>query len=66
MEKNAKECVGNFLELFAPKTNGEEWLYEKALQLFDPKETERRLREEAGQGCTLEEVKKRLGILEVQ
>jgi hypothetical protein len=57
---------GNFLGLFTPKAKAEEWIYAKVRQLFDPKETERRLREEGGQGCTLEEIKKRLGILEVQ
>jgi hypothetical protein len=51
---------GDFLGIFTPKEKAGQWLIEKAKELFDPKEIERRRREEAGQGCTLEEIKKRL------
>ena len=57
---------GNFLGLFTPKAKAEQRLYEKARQLFDPKESERRLRQEAGQGSTWEEIKKRLEAIEAQ
>ncbi len=61
-----RDQEGNLLGLFTPKDKAEQLIYEKARQLFDPKELERRLREENGKGRTLEEIKKTFHVLEVQ
>ena len=55
---------GNFLGIIIPQAQADAALYEEAKRLFDPKEFERRMREEAGQGITWDELQKRLEWLE--
>lgn len=59
------DAQGNLLGLFTPKPLVEEqMIFQKAMQLLDPVEIERRLREEHGKGAPLAEVWKRLAALE--
>ena len=58
---------GRVVGVFMPKDLAEkQLLYEKAKQLFDPAEMERRLREERDKGIPLQEVWKQIRAREKQ
>lgn len=61
-----RDVQGNFLGIFAPKDQAEEWMYERAKTLFDPAEMTKRIQEEHGRGKTTVEVLKHLQSLEAQ
>jgi hypothetical protein len=58
-----RDVAGNLLGYFTPRQLEEELLYQRAEELFNPKEVERQLQEQQA-GSTLEQVMSHLQSLE--